>query len=143
MADLERVLKEVTAGDKSKPRRALEQRRFIIVEGIYANYGDIAPLDQIVDLKEKFLFRLVLDESLSLGVLGVTGRGALEHLNVDRADVEIAIADLANAFATVGGVCCRRSCCCLAPASLWRWVLLFCVATSFPCNCGNGGSQSD
>jgi serine palmitoyltransferase len=105
MVDLERVLKEVTAGDKAKPRRALEQRRFIIVEGIYANYGDIAPLDRIVDLKEKYLFRLVLDESMSLGVLGATGRGALEHFNIDRADVEIAIADLANAFATVGGVC--------------------------------------
>jgi serine palmitoyltransferase len=105
MADLERVLKEVTAGDKSKPSLALQQRRFIIVEGVYANYGDIAPLNRIVDLKEKYLFRLILDESMSLGVLGASGRGALEHFNVDRADVEIAIADLANAFATVGGVC--------------------------------------
>jgi serine palmitoyltransferase len=105
MADLERVLKQVTAGDKAKPNLALEQRRFIIVEGVYTNYGDIAPLNRIVDLKEKYLFRLILDESMSLGVLGASGRGALEHFNVDRVDVEIAIADLGNAFATVGGVC--------------------------------------
>lgn len=105
MADLERVLYDVTALDAKDKGRATRQRRFIIVEGVYANYGDIAPLDEIVALKNKFNFRLVLDESMSLGSLGDSGRGSLEHFKVAREDVEIATADLGNAFATVGGVC--------------------------------------
>lgn len=105
MADLERALREATSKDAKNKALATKQRRFIIVEGIYANYGDIAPLDEIVALKNKFNFRLVLDESTSLGALGTSGRGALEHFRVAREDVEIATADLGNAFASVGGVC--------------------------------------
>jgi serine palmitoyltransferase len=105
MDDLERVLADVTAGDKANPGLAFKQRRFIIVEGIYANFGDVAPLDTIVALKNKYLFRLILDESCSLGALGKTGRGALEHFGIARSDVEIAASDLGNAFASVGGVC--------------------------------------
>lgn len=105
MADLERALAEVTAFDVKDKSRATRQRRFIIVEGVYANYGDIAPLDEIVSLKNRYNFRLVLDESASLGCLGHSGRGALEHFKVAREDVEIATADLGNAFASVGGVC--------------------------------------
>lgn len=105
MEDLERVLKEVTRSDKNNPSKALQQRRFIVVEGISAYHGDLAPLDRIVALKEKYNFRLLLDESFSLGILGKSGLGALEHFSVDRGDVEIATADLGNAFASVGGMC--------------------------------------
>lgn len=109
MADLERALADVTALDVKDRSRATRQRRFIIVEGVYSNYGDVAPLDTIVALKNKYAFRLVLDESASLGALGASGRGALEHFRVARADVEIATADLGNAFASVGGVCVGES----------------------------------
>ena len=46
------------------------------------NSGQIAPLDEIVRLKEKYLFRVVLDESNSFGVLGNSGRGLAEHYGV-------------------------------------------------------------
>lgn len=105
MNDLERVLTAVIGSDTKNPSKALEQRRFIIVEGVYAYHGDIAPLDRIVVLKNKFNFRLILDESFSLGVLGNTGRGALEHFSIPRSDVEIATADFGNAFASIGGMC--------------------------------------
>lgn len=105
MADLRRVLDSVVAGDKADRSRATRQRRFVVAEAVYANYGDVAPLDQIVGLKNDYSFRLILDESLSLGSLGASGRGALEHFHVPRNEVEIATADLGNAFATVGGVC--------------------------------------
>ena len=45
----------------------------MVVEGLYQNYGDIAPLPQLVDLKFKYKVRLFIEESMSFGVLGKTG----------------------------------------------------------------------
>lgn len=69
-------------------------RRFIVVEGISQNLGDIPPLQKIIQLKEKFKYRLVLDESLSFGVLGATGRGAAEHFSLKPGQVEIVAASM-------------------------------------------------
>lgn len=103
--DLERVLKDAVKGDAANPSKRTTQRRFIIVEGIYQAVGDVCPLDEVVRLKEKYLFRVMIDESLSLGVLGKTGKGALEQFGIDRSLVDIATADLGNAIASVGGYC--------------------------------------
>lgn len=80
-------------------------RRFIIVEGIYANTGDLAPLAAIKQLKEQYKYRLLVDESMSLGVLGATGRGATEHYGLSPEDSEIIGASLGNAVASIGGFC--------------------------------------
>ena len=42
----------------------------------------MAPLPEIVRLKEKYKFRVLLDESLSFGVLGEGGKGATEHFHL-------------------------------------------------------------
>ena len=76
------------------PCRLRLNRRFIVVEGISQNLGDIPPLQQIIQLKEKFKYRLVLDESLSFGVLGATGRGAAEHFGLKPGQVEIVAASM-------------------------------------------------
>lgn len=105
MHDLERILKDVTAADDANPARRKTQRRIILVEGIYQNVGDLCPLDRVIELKEKYLFRVMVDESFSLGVLGKSGKGALQHFAIKRSDVDIATADLGNALAAVGGYC--------------------------------------
>jgi hypothetical protein len=46
------------------------------------NSGQIAPLDEIIKLKEKYRFRVILEESHSFGVLGKSGRGLAEHYGV-------------------------------------------------------------
>nr|GMD59071.1 long chain base biosynthesis protein 1-like [Ipomoea batatas] len=46
------------------------------------NSGQIAPLDEIIKLKEQYKFRVLLDESNSFGVLGSSGRGLTEHYRV-------------------------------------------------------------
>ena len=88
------------------------QRRFMVVEGVYANYGDVAPLREIVELKEKHGFRLILDDSFALGVLGETGRGSLEHHDLRPEQVDIMLASLGHSFGSVGGICAgsRRVC---------------------------------
>lgn len=103
--DLERVLKELQATDRRLKRQPNAQRRFIVVEGLYKNIGSIAPLDKIVELKHKYHYRLMLDESFSFGTLGETGRGALEEYGKrPMHDAEIITIALENSLGSVGGV---------------------------------------
>jgi serine palmitoyltransferase len=105
MEDLERVLKELQAIDKKLGRKPNAQRRFIVVEGLYKNLGTIAPLDKVVELKHKYLYRLILDESFSFGTLGKTGRGALEaYGQKPMFDAEIMTIALENSLGAIGGV---------------------------------------
>ncbi|CAM9844233.1 unnamed protein product, partial [Hapterophycus canaliculatus] len=89
MDDLERVLEDIAQEDKRLKRNVLDQRRFIVVEGLYRNYGDLCPLPRLLELKEKYCYRLILNEALSFGVLGATGRGLMEMYGVDVSEVEI------------------------------------------------------
>lgn len=105
MEDLERVLNDLQLQDKKLGRKPNAQRRFIVVEGLYKNLGTIAPLDRIVQLKHKYHYRLILDESFSFGTLGKTGRGALEHYHLQPMyDAEIVTVALENSLGSVGGV---------------------------------------
>ena len=74
MEDLERLLLQNSANDKRAGRKIGDQRRFIIVEGLYRNFGDIVPLDRIIEFKQRFKVYVYIDESISFGVLGDYGR---------------------------------------------------------------------
>ena len=117
MEDLERVLAKVTMEQAGKPLT----RRFIITESLFESYGDIIDLPKIVcflnrleriwangsqiELKLKYKFRLILDETWSFGVLGRTGRGISEHQNVDAAEVDMIVGSLAGPLIAGGGFC--------------------------------------
>lgn len=101
--DLERLLQAQEEADR-RHRKPLN-RRFIVVEGIYANTGDLAPLDRLRELKEHYRYRLVVDESVSLGVLGRTGRGAAEHYGFAADDLEIVCGSMSNTLGSIGGFC--------------------------------------
>ena len=58
-----------------------------------------------IDLKSKYKFRLILDETCSFGVLGRTGRGITELQHVDSAEVDIIVGSMAGALAGAGGFC--------------------------------------
>ncbi|XP_043916254.1 serine palmitoyltransferase 1, partial [Protopterus annectens] len=109
MADLERLLKEQEKEDQKNPRKARVTRRFIVVEGLYMNTGDICPLPELVKLKYKYKVRIFLEESLSFGVLGDHGRGVTEHFRVNIEDIDLISANMENALASIGGFCCGRS----------------------------------
>ena len=103
VTDLERVLLDVDAAHR-KAKKPLN-RRFIVVEGIYHNCGDVAPLDKIYELKLKYRYHLIVDESLAFGVLGKTGRGACEEFGLAPDQVDLITASLSNAMASTGGFC--------------------------------------
>lgn len=86
MADLEDKLMAQEREEKRNPRKNAKTRKFLIVEGIYINTGEMCPLDELVKLRAKYKLRLFLDESVSFGVLGEKGTGLVEHLKVDVSD---------------------------------------------------------
>ncbi|XP_015776799.1 PREDICTED: serine palmitoyltransferase 1-like [Acropora digitifera] len=106
MEDLERLLLEQKEKDEKNPKKASVTRRFLIVEGIYVNYGDIAPLPKLMELKYEYKVRIFIDESASFGVLGHTGRGLTEHFNVPIKEVDLVSVSMENSLATIGGFCC-------------------------------------
>ncbi|KAI5310274.1 serine palmitoyltransferase component [Ascosphaera atra] len=93
MRDLDRVLAKVTMEQRKKPLT----RRFIITEGLFDTRGDMPDLPTIVELKLKYKFRLILDESSSFGVLGRSGRGITEKQNVDPSQVDMIVDDESSA----------------------------------------------
>uniref|UniRef100_A0ACD6ACG4 Uncharacterized protein n=1 Tax=Avena sativa TaxID=4498 RepID=A0ACD6ACG4_AVESA len=101
MASLASTLENLTRGNKGTEKI----RCYIVVESIYQNSGQIAPLDEIIKLKEKYRFRVILDESHSFGVLGKSGRGLTEHYGVPIDKIDIITAGMGNALATDGGFC--------------------------------------
>ena len=105
MDDLESILKTIADDDRRLKRNSLDQRRFIIAEGLYRNTGQLCPLSKIIELKEKYFYRLILDESLSFGAIGKTGRGVLEHFDVSPSEVEIRIVSMDTTLASCGGIC--------------------------------------
>jgi serine palmitoyltransferase len=105
MKDLRRILEKVRSQDVSLNRKATDQRRFLVVEGIYRNWGTLAPLKEIVTLKEEFHYRLIVDDSHGIGTLGKNGRGSLEHAGLKpMVHCEILTFSLENALGSVGGM---------------------------------------
>ncbi|KAK4556356.1 serine palmitoyltransferase component [Recurvomyces mirabilis] len=101
MEDLERVLQKVVKEGQGKPLT----RRFIVTEGLFECVGDMVDLPKLVELKMKYKFRIILDETWSYGVLGRTGRGVTEQQNVDPMQVDMIVGGLAGALASGGGFC--------------------------------------
>ncbi|VVC99023.1 unnamed protein product [Leptidea sinapis] len=99
MNDLERQLQEA----KDKKELNSRRRAFLVAEGIYLNTGEMCPLRRLVELARRFKLRIILDESLTIGVIGKHGRGLTEHLNVPRDEIDLIIGSLEHSFATVGG----------------------------------------
>ncbi|KAK3848174.1 MAG: serine palmitoyltransferase [Linnemannia gamsii] len=104
MADLERVLESIKKETSTSKKRPLT-RRFIVTEGLFQNYGDIAPLDKIMELKDKYKYRVILDECNSFGLLGKNGRGLTEVFNISPKRVDMIIGSMAQALSGTGGFC--------------------------------------
>jgi 8-amino-7-oxononanoate synthase len=79
------------------------RRVLIAVEGVYSMDGDVAQLDQLIEVKKRHHALLYVDEAHSLGTLGKTGRGLGEHFAINRADVDLWMGTLSKSLASCGG----------------------------------------
>ncbi|KAI9138811.1 pyridoxal phosphate-dependent transferase [Paraphysoderma sedebokerense] len=103
MDDLERILQE-QADEDYRLKRPLT-RKFIVVEGLYGHTGDLAPLPKLIELKYKFKYRLLVDESQSFGVLGKSGKGITDYYNVPVTDIDFIVSSMSNSLCAAGGFC--------------------------------------
>jgi glycine C-acetyltransferase len=71
--------------------------RLIATDGVFSMDGDIAPLDDIVDLAQRYDAMVMVDDSHATGFVGSTGRGSAEHHGVQE-DIDIFTSTLGKAL---------------------------------------------
>jgi len=94
LESLEGVLKESEKGYGTK---------LIITDGVFSMDGDIAPLEGIVELAEKYGAAVMVDDAHASGVLGKNGRGTVDHFNINPGRVDIQMGTLSKALGCLGG----------------------------------------
>lgn len=93
MADLEEQLKKAQ----------VQRFRLIVTDGVFSMDGNVAPMDKIYELAQKYDAMVMIDECHSAGVVGETGRGVTELYNL-RGKIEIITGTLGKAFGgAIGG----------------------------------------
>jgi glycine C-acetyltransferase len=75
----------------------------VVIESAYSMEGDIAPLEKIVALKEKYNFLLYVDEAHTFGFYGENGSGLCNHLGMAD-DVDFIMTTLSKSTASIGGI---------------------------------------
>ncbi|ODN82692.1 hypothetical protein L202_00984 [Cryptococcus amylolentus CBS 6039] len=103
MADLERVLQSVEKDRKRKGSKLTKM--FIVAEGIFENDGMMLDLPKVIELKKKYKYRLILDESQSFGMIGQHGKGITEYFGIPATEVDMLLGSMAVGLATGGGFC--------------------------------------
>lgn len=78
--------------------------RMIITDGVFSMDGDIAPLDKICELAEKYNAMVMVDDSHATGFLGKNGRGTHEHCGVV-GKIDIITTTLGKAMGGASGGC--------------------------------------
>jgi serine palmitoyltransferase len=65
--------------------------------------GDMCPLPTLIHLKRKYKAYLYVDEAHSIGALGATGRGIVEHYGCDPRNIDVLMGTFTKSFASSGG----------------------------------------
>ena len=90
-ADLERRLSRMEGG-----------RALAVSDGLFSMDGDLAPLPQLAAVTRQHGAWLMVDDAHGIGVLGMAGRGTLEHFNLDQQRVPVLMGTLGKAFGVFG-----------------------------------------
>ena len=93
MADLEKKIKAAIPTSKN---------RIIVTDGVFSMDGDIAKLNEICDLAEKYDCMVMVDDSHATGFIGENGKGTIEFCDVIK-KVDILSSTLGKALGGAGG----------------------------------------
>ena len=92
MEDLERVLQKL-------PKEAI---KLIVVDGVFSMEGDLAKLPEIIELKHKYNWSVMVDEAHGLGVFGRQGRGVCDYFGLTD-EVDLIMGTFSKSLASIGG----------------------------------------
>lgn len=90
-------LEEVLRARRFRYRRAL-----VVTEGLFSMEGDIPPLPEIVDAARRHDAWVLVDDAHATGVLGLSGRGSLEHFGLPAEGI-LQMGTLSKALGSIGG----------------------------------------
>ena len=90
--------------EKKLQQFADKRLRMVATDGVFSMDGDVAPLDEICDLADKYDAMVMVDDSHSSGFMGKTGRGTHEHCGVV-GRVDVITTTLGKALGGASGGC--------------------------------------
>jgi glycine C-acetyltransferase len=94
---------DLAALERKLARAPAPGTTLVVVEGVYSMDGDLCPLPQLVELKERYGATLLVDEAHSFGVLGSSGQGIHDHFGVPATAVDFWTGSLSKAVPGNGG----------------------------------------
>jgi 8-amino-7-oxononanoate synthase len=80
----------------------------LVTDGVFSMQGDLAPLPALCRLKQRYEFRIMVDDAHGIGVMGPNGRGTAEHFGCEK-DVDLVMGTFSKSFASIGGFIAGRS----------------------------------
>ena len=90
-------------------READGRGSLIVTDGLFSMDGDVAPLEQIVELAKRYDARVMVDEAHATGALGRGGRGSVAAAGLE-SEVDVIVGTLGKALGSYGAyACCDRT----------------------------------
>lgn len=100
--------KDISALEGLLKKNSNYKDKLIITDSVFSMDGDIAPIPQLLALAKEYDCALMLDEAHATGVLGKSGRGALEHFGIKADERIVQMGTLSKAIGCLGGFVCGK-----------------------------------
>ena len=84
------------------------RRKLVVTESVFSMEGDLAPLPALIEVAKKHGAMIMVDDAHALGVLGGSGRGALDHFGIDPEKVDAIMGTLGKALGGSGAFVCGK-----------------------------------
>lgn len=91
-----------------KTNQDKSRRMLVITDGVFSMDGDMAPLDNIYEITNKYDVMLMVDDAHGEGVVGKGGRGIVDHFNL-HGKVDVEVGTMSKAFGVMGGMVAGKS----------------------------------